>query len=765
MTSPVSTDKASQGRTRSAAVPACEACRKMKMKCTRSVPLGTAPSPTTPCDRCKRTNRTCKIPESRPLGRKRGALGRYRGFEKAYRKLQSEAKKVNLSQGVDEIDGAVCLRRGEELGVESFLLPQIPTPDDARAQSGIVAPSHEVNTTRASIQVDCENGKENQVLPAPEPMSNPLALLAHASDAAQAIEASTVASSTLNSPASRDQGSHNAGETEGYRLLHRPGYISLGLQLDRSSLVQGLDTLLANLHTGHQSLDYFNRAGARQSDVGPDLDPIELGLVTMDDAKRLFPIYFARLHPVNGILDPMLHTPEFVRARSSLLFTWILALTAQFDHASAPIAERLRLHGDKLSKYVHTCGYKSVEIVQGYYISLLSATPAKTLAEERSWLYTMYAIGVATDLGLDQGPRAAIHSHPPRSRNERQFSFPNSSSGAGDGAHQPPQGPSAEETAYEQRLFRNRERTWLRILLWERANSAASGRIHSFPESNLTRSIDTWWLHPLSDTTDQYTAAFIILRQLLASLQVELRDHTRLPHSDPHWVRHLVDSTLQDWCNTWLAVQQNNISMIYLHYVYAHGRLWTLSLALNSSVASTQELDAIRQDCFESAINCCETAVRDLETIGEPLYCMLAPTWAMISYAAVLTLKLFPALYGSRLGSDVELLSLLSQVATQLQRAGTTPSHRFGIAALLGQHLMMILRARAVGLIESPEIREPRPVSGWQSATPVARRENLLLTDWDPFLTQAMSDRCDADGDGFADLFREIFGPGFGDLV
>jgi hypothetical protein len=67
---------------------------------------------------------------------------------------------------------------------------------------------------------------------------------------------------------------------------------------------------------------------------------------------------FFSLHPVNGILDAMLHTPEFVRSQSAWLFTWILALAPQFDHASASIAKRLRLHREKLSKHVHTCGYK-----------------------------------------------------------------------------------------------------------------------------------------------------------------------------------------------------------------------------------------------------------------------------------------------------------------------------------------------------------------------------------------------------------------------
>ncbi|KAL1856803.1 hypothetical protein Plec18170_003776 [Paecilomyces lecythidis] len=439
------------------------------------------------------------------------------------------------------------------------------------------------------------------------------------------------------------------------------------------------------------------------------------------------------------------------------------------------MAERLRLHGEKLSRYVHTGGYKSVEIVQGYYISLLSATPAKTLAEERSWLYTMYAIGVATDLGMDQEAGPAAHSRVPPAQHDHDL--PSPYSGPEDTIGQSCEGRWAQDATHEERLLRNRERTWLRILLWERANSAARGRIQSFPESSLTRSIETWWLHPLADMTDRYTTAFIILRKRLASLQVELKHQAQISHSDPHWVRELVDALLYDWYNTWLSKPSENtsapapeqVSMTFLQYVYDHGRLWTLSLALSDSISRAQDLDAIRQDCFESAVNCCETAVRDLDAIGEPLYCMLAPTWAMIAYAAVLTLKIFPTLYGSRTGSDVELIALLSQVALQLQRAGTTPSHRFGIAALLGQHLMMILRTRALGLRGPPPSQNQNHASchgppEWQPAPLKMGQGNPFVSDWDPFLTPPISDRNGVAGDGFVDFFREIFGPGFGDL-
>ncbi|KAF7596122.1 hypothetical protein BBP40_003384 [Aspergillus hancockii] len=231
----------------------------------------------------------------------------------------------------------------------------------------------------------------------------------------------------------------------------------------------------------------------------------------------------------------------------------------------------------------------------------------------------MYAFGVATELELDQPawPRP-------------QQSSPN---------HDP---------IYAQRQARSRERTWLRILLRGRANSAACGRMDVFPETELTRNIESWWMHHLADATDKQTCAFILLRRHLAAVHCGLWRQAAISHSDAHWVRDLIDTTFEPWRKTWIPNPNTVLPSCdrpypntFLYYVYLHNRLWTLSLALPSSI-SNRDLNTIRGDCFQTAVHCCVVAVRVLQTTGEPLYCMLAPTWAMIAYAAVLALKLFP---------------------------------------------------------------------------------------------------------------------------
>ncbi|KAE8421024.1 hypothetical protein BDV36DRAFT_281017 [Aspergillus pseudocaelatus] len=604
-----------------------------------------------------------------------------------------------------------------------------------------------------------------------DPVSNPLALLVAASGA---IQSESISDTPISNVESTHEGPSPSLTSIGDKFLDRSGYMPLGLQLSRDSLQSGLDALFAAPTSNHRCTDYFCPPDdGPPRDVGPDLDPVELGLVSMEEAHHLFPIYFMRLHPVNGILDSKLHTPEYVRSQSALLFTWILALTAQFDHGSAAIAKRLRLHGEKLSQHVHTSGFKSVEIVQGYYISLLSATPARTLSEERSWLYTMYAFGVAAELGLDQ----PSYTH------------------TIDGIYTPKCAPRAstdheiEDQTHLERLVRNRERTWLRILLWERANSSASGRMNAIPETNLTSNIERWWMHPLADSTDKHTVAFILLRRHLAFLHAELQRQKVMTQANPHWVRDLIDVTLEPWRETWvytIGPSSEPLPDVHLHHVYLHNRLWTLSFALQASISNNHDPNAIRQDCFQAAVHCCEVAVSNLEQVGEPLYCMLAPTWAMISYAAILALKLFPCLYDPRPGCEIELLALLAQVALQLEHAGTTPSHRFGIAAIFGRQLLMILRTRAARLAPATPIANTyhedndsgarscsHPLLGERSlstndttgVSPDTHNQDPLVSPYDPCLaTASMGMDSDFMDDGFADLFREIFGPSFGEV-
>jgi hypothetical protein len=76
------------------------------------------------------------------------------------------------------------------------------------------------------------------------------------------------------------------------------------------------------------------------------------------------------------MLDPELHSIAFVRSRSALLFTTLLALGSTAlatlpKHADEQVSEALGLHAhvEKLNLVVYTTGARSIEIMQAQIVS------------------------------------------------------------------------------------------------------------------------------------------------------------------------------------------------------------------------------------------------------------------------------------------------------------------------------------------------------------------------------------------------------------
>ena len=271
--------------------PRCLTHTGLQMKCIRTNAFQETSSKNQPCDRCQRVNRVCKIPEPRPRGRRRGARGRYQGFEKAARKLRYEMRKANMGSDVDLeniqmlVNDSIQDQPGNIAAVQES--PHLPSPSpDSRALASPILNDH-----RGLTHEDCSFASHLHRFN--EPISKPLALLADASDAARASEPNR---------SERGQGTGRLeplGGTSveptfengklGCQMLGRRGYISLGLQLDQETLEQGLDCLLAPIPHETRYANYFHRKTQESPwDVRSDLDPVDLGLVTMDEARYLF---------------------------------------------------------------------------------------------------------------------------------------------------------------------------------------------------------------------------------------------------------------------------------------------------------------------------------------------------------------------------------------------------------------------------------------------------------------------------------------------
>jgi len=105
-------------------------------------------------------------------------------------------------------------------------------------------------------------------------------------------------------------------------------------------------------------------------DQGPGLDPIDVGLVTLDEAETLLKYFHQKLAHTRWGLDPVVHSLAFVRSRSAFLFTTLLAMTAIFLDEAASLAKRLLLHRRFLAEQVVVRKFRSVEIVLGFMVSI-----------------------------------------------------------------------------------------------------------------------------------------------------------------------------------------------------------------------------------------------------------------------------------------------------------------------------------------------------------------------------------------------------------
>lgn len=60
------------------------------------------------------------------------------------------------------------------------------------------------------------------------------------------------------------------------------------------------------------------------------MDPVSIGMISEQDAEQLIASYFSHLNPFIALLDPSLHTTSYLRSRSSILFSSVLAVTAKY---------------------------------------------------------------------------------------------------------------------------------------------------------------------------------------------------------------------------------------------------------------------------------------------------------------------------------------------------------------------------------------------------------------------------------------------------
>ncbi|KAK4054641.1 hypothetical protein OIO90_003453 [Microbotryomycetes sp. JL221] len=182
----------------------------------------------------------------------------------------------------------------------------------------------------------------------------------------------------------------------------------------------------------YQHLQQQQRLESDRFDHVADLkapDPIDLLVLGEPEARSLFEFFLNQLNPLIKILDPILHTFEYVRQTSTVLFTSMLAVSAKFhrpDLQSALLAHAQHLHA---RGQIECQG--GIGLVQGIAMLCYWKEPK----DQTVWSKTGWIVRYAYMLKL--------HSR-------RRIELP--------------------QNQFQARLILDRERTWLNLICFERVS-------------------------------------------------------------------------------------------------------------------------------------------------------------------------------------------------------------------------------------------------------------------------------------------------------
>ncbi|KAI0394161.1 hypothetical protein F5Y17DRAFT_429118 [Xylariaceae sp. FL0594] len=642
----------------------CFNCKKSKVKCVR-------PEGSTTCGRCAQRKLECTAPLFH-VGRHKGVKNKHSGLEKAVIQIEQALKRTN--PGNDQIQNSeqstelrYLLERSRSLlsaerkqkQSASFAANRyrqdgaIPSPQLSSGPSPQATPPSRTESLDGSMGSHMDDEQLNL-----DDAENPLQLLARTSELLSSADVPG------NAPA--------------------PGYFPYqSLPTREATHGHDYDGKLAT---------FFGRSQARL-DVGLDLDPVELGLLTFPEAQALFKYFYEKLSHTRWGVDPVLHTVEFVRKRSAFLFTSICAASALFQPSLEALHKRLSAHQQYLADLVITKRCKSVEIVLAFMVSIPWLPAGEHWADDETSTYISMALSIALDLYLN---KLILPSAPetPFSRDNIPTSDHISSRRALIVDGFPDLDPLSE---LGRRLLRRRERTWLSLFVLERGAALARGRSYMLPMSPLIENCDHWHLCELADRWDGSIVSVAVLRRDLAKLIANIRgicDSYVNGVSDNAIVEKLkkeINMFFDRWYQTWpmqIGDRDQFTLPPYVEILASHTRLSMYSSVINYSSAPSVARHFFRSAGLSSALNVLRVAVQ-----GEgQLRSMPNNTAIMISFAACFALRVSTAADGRGSSLAPSIRALIAETIDVLDRIGSAPVQRKGLSCLFAGQLRQILK-------------------------------------------------------------------------
>ncbi|KAL2262118.1 hypothetical protein VTK26DRAFT_2416 [Humicola hyalothermophila] len=673
---------------------ACLVCRRSKIKCEK----GRSQNDDR-CHRCLQLGVQCVRPDFH-VGRRKGVKNKRTGLEKALHQveqaLRRSASGLEAAKIVSDLkgllgpgpDGSLLAASRNQSGRAN----RAPEARCAPKQSDIVLPDASSDAGDSStsdhdaISVPQEStpsqGHVAEESLAVDDAENPLQLLARASDLHVSPKAGT-------DPAAVEALSHQ--RTRQSKQNDKISEVEKFFKLTQFSL-----------------------------DVGPDLDPVDLGLVTLQEAETLFNFFHQNLAHTRWGLDPALYTASFTRSRSAFLFTSIAAAAALFMPSASALSRRLSNHCKALVTRIMVDRYRSVEIVLAFMVNVPWMFPGKHSTDDETCWYVSMATTMALDLSLHKVlvNAAALGSGrdggvPPGGA--QGFGLgPGLGLGRGGVARADCIDPKVAlaldgfgdvdpASEFGLRLLRRRERCWIALFVLERGMCLARGRCYTVPVTPIIRGCDQWHLSNIADTMDGHLVSMAVLRRDLDDLFASIRavcDGSRDGRADGAMIARSIQMTVEKFFDEWHAKWGISIGSgpqhrlpPYVQILVTHTRLSIYSSVINHPTAPTEVRHFFHTAGLSSALNVMRAAIQ-----GEgQLSSMPNNTAIMISFAACFALRLSGQFAGnSNLAPSVR--TLIEETADVLERIGSKTEHRNGMSILYGKYLKYIVKKAAAAM-------------------------------------------------------------------
>ncbi|WVQ72610.1 hypothetical protein IAR50_002168 [Cryptococcus sp. DSM 104548] len=621
------------------AVTACLACRSLKSKCQRTTVDDT-------CRRCSRLGVACEsIP--RRLGRKLGS--------KNVPKDGDGKRKRSTSLQDDGSSSA-----GSSYPVKGRR-PSHWLREESPAEDGSPAPETPMSNERP-----------------PSPFSNMLNIL---SRVANDMPRASKPLGTAESPGL-------PFDREKFLDLYRQasGTLDPDPFMGMAVLEQGLDQLFGgqerdtDIQQGEEVI--YARIDQPRRDLEPHLDPVISGLVTEREARDLLSVYWSRCHPITRILDPEIHTIDYLRATSCGLFTSVLQVAAQclpVSQHSAGIVARLDNHLDSLYQTVSRKGMQSLELCQSMLIHNVYIRANK---QHQTWPNVSMTIGMALETRLE------INTLPAYMFDDPIY------------AHISPE-----------RKRRNIQRFWLVLTEADRKMSFIRGR-RPLLRDNMIPSIhnlEKWCQEADALPCDVVSCASYAFHSAVATLQRNIQ-RIMVSQSEFTFVMHMkrVDDTLDGWRKTWFSRLQQDDQMRAEHDLRAT-RFALLMTPYEHSLNTGKMKEIEHDECLIAGLDLCKDAIPFLGTAVQNI---TPGRLYLIGYVSLCTLRIMDATPRNEGGHTPDIsvfhLSIISALSSRLRDIKAHPNIAL-IGSVLGRRLLCACRKVAASTL-GPAIDHSTPM-------------------------------------------------------